>query len=290
MNRSLQLRIVTAVILMLGLIAITTLLSPFLFAVAVAIIVLLASWEWSALIGLQSGQQKCLYLFTVLVMLLGSFFLLEVTPGTVIVDSLRSSMVLLLGLVWWLLAFFLLLGYPDNVAQWSDKSRMGLMGILALVPTWVGVVLLKYLQPQGYLVISLVLMVAAVDVGAYFAGTYFGQKKLAPQLSPNKSWEGVWGGLATCLLLGAGLIYCWHQFVIALNLVQVAVLLALCIFTTGFSVVGDLIESMLKRNSQVKDSGQLLPGHGGLLDRIDALIAATPVYVLTILYTLFEVE
>ena len=164
------------------------------------------------------------------------------------------------------------------------------MGILALVPTWVGVVLLKFLEPQGYLVIALVVMVAAVDIGAYFAGSYLGRRKLAPELSPNKSWEGVWGGLATCLLLGAVLIYLLHRYVVSLSLIQTSVLLVLCLLTTLFAVIGDLLESMLKRNSQVKDSGQLLPGHGGVMDRIDGLIAVTPVFVLTILYTLFEVE
>lgn len=290
MNRSLQLRIVTAVILMLGLIALTTLLMPFLFAVAIAGIVLMASWEWSSLIGLQRRNSRILYQVTVFVMLLGAFFLLGVTPGAVVIDGLRASMVLFLGIIWWLVAFVMLLGYPDNVGQWNDKSRIGLMGILALLPTWSGIVLLKYLAPQGYLVISLVVMVAAVDIGAFFAGTFFGHRKLAPQLSPNKSWEGVWGGLAVCLLLGATLIYVLHRYVVPLSLVQTLALLVLCLLVALFAVIGDLVESMLKRNSHIKDSGQLLPGHGGVLDRVDGLIAVTPAYVLTILYTLFEVE
>ena len=150
--------------------------------------------------------------------------------------------------------------------------------------------MLKNVAPEGYLVISLMRMVAAGDVGAYFAGTYLGRNKLAPQLSPNKSWEGVWGGLITCLVLGIAMIIALHVNVVTLSLSQVIILVLLCPLVTLFAVIGDLVESMLKRNSQVKDSGQLLPGHGGVLDRVDALIAVTPIYVLTILLTLFEVE
>ncbi len=290
MNKSLQLRIITAVILMLGLIAMTTLLSPFNFAIVLAVIVLMASWEWSGLIGLQSRRSRMLYQATVLVMLVSAFLLLGVVPGAELIDGLRASMLLLLGMLWWMVAFTMLIGYPENAGQWNDKSRIGLMGVLALLPTWAGVVMLKFLAPDGYLVISLVLMVAAVDVGAYFAGTYLGHNKLAPNLSPNKSWEGVWGGLITCLVLGIALIIFHHQTVATLSLVQVIVLLVLCPLVTLFAVIGDLVESMLKRNSQVKDSGQLLPGHGGVLDRVDALIAVTPIYVLTVMLTLFEVE
>lgn len=290
MNKSLQLRIITAVILMLGLIAVTTLLSPFAFALVLAAIVLMASWEWSGLIGLQDKNSRVRYQITVLIMIGSGFLLLGVTPEADAIDGLRASMLLLLGLLWWMVAIVMLTGYPENAGQWNDKSKIGLMGILALIPTWVGVVMLKYLAPEGYLVISLVLMVAAVDVGAYFAGTYLGHNKLAPQLSPNKSWEGVWGGLITCLVLGIAMIIALHVNVVTLSLSQVIILVLLCPLVTLFAVIGDLVESMLKRNSQVKDSGQLLPGHGGVLDRVDALIAVTPIYVLTILLTLFEVE
>lgn len=290
MNKSLQLRIITAVILMLGLIAVTTLLSPFAFALVLAAIVLMASWEWSGLIGLQDKNSRVRYQITVLIMIGSGFLLLGVTPEADAIDGLRASMLLLLGLLWWMVAIVMLTGYPENAGQWNDKSKIGLMGILALIPTWVGVVMLKYLAPEGYLVISLMLMVAAVDVGAYFAGTYLGRNKLAPQLSPNKSWEGVWGGLITCLVLGIAMIIALHVNVVTLSLSQVIILVLLCPLVTLFAVIGDLVESMLKRNSQVKDSGQLLPGHGGVLDRVDALIAVTPIYVLTILLTLFEVE
>ena len=195
-----------------------------------------------------------------------------------------------LGLLWWVVAFFILIGYPSNTTMWNDKSRIGLMGLLTLVPTWVGVTLLKYLAPAGYLVIGLVILVAAVDVGAFFAGTLFGKRKLAPALSPKKSWEGVWGGVGTCVAVGCLFIWMFDYYIAELSLWQVVMLLAISLVASCLAVVGDLLESMLKRNSQVKDSGQLLPGHGGVLDRVDGLVAVTPAYVLMIIFTLFELN
>ncbi len=290
MIEGLKLRVVTAVILLLALIAVTTQLSPYMFAMLMAVIVLIASWEWAGLIGLDTSKSRISYQSTIALMLMGAFFLIEVRPGATTIDAVRSSMILLLGLLWWIVAFFMLLGYPANTALWSDKSRIGLMGILTLVPTWVGIVLLKYLAPAGYLVLGLVILVAAVDVGAYFAGTYLGKRKLAPQLSPKKSWEGVWGGVGTCLAIGVLFIWLFNRYLSALSTWQVLVLLGLCLVISCLAVVGDLLESMLKRNSKVKDSGQLLPGHGGVLDRVDGLVAVTPAYVLTLMLTLFELE
>ena len=128
---------------MLGLIAVTTLLSPFAFALVLAAIVLMASWEWSGLIGLQDKNSRVRYQITVLIMIGSGFLLLGVTPEADAIDGLRASMLLLLGLLWWMVAIVMLTGYPENAGQWNDKSKIGLMGILALIPTWVGVVMLK---------------------------------------------------------------------------------------------------------------------------------------------------
>jgi phosphatidate cytidylyltransferase len=127
-------------------------------------------------------------------------------------------------------------------------------------------------------------LVAAADVGAYFAGTKFGRTKLAPALSPSKSWEGVWGGLALCLLVGIIMSWASNRYIEDLDAWQFAALIALALLTTYFSVVGDLLESMLKRNQELKDSGRILPGHGGLLDRVDGLIAAAPGFTLVVMF------
>lgn len=283
-------RIITAVLLLIALLLVTTQLSPYLFSLLMAVIVLIASWEWAGLIGLDTSRARISYQTTVALMLMGAFFLIEVRPGANAIDTIRSSMIMFLGLLWWVVAFFILIGYPSNTTMWNDKSRIGLMGLLTLVPTWVGVTLLKYLAPAGYLVIGLVILVAAVDVGAFFAGTLFGKRKLAPALSPKKSWEGVWGGVGTCVAVGCLFIWMFDYYIAELSLWQVVMLLAISLVASCLAVVGDLLESMLKRNSQVKDSGQLLPGHGGVLDRVDGLVAVTPAYVLMIIFTLFELN
>jgi phosphatidate cytidylyltransferase len=132
-------------------------------------------------------------------------------------------------------------------------------------------------------VLALVIMVAAADIGAYFAGKKFGRRKLAPALSPNKSWEGVWGSLVACLLLALLLIALMNNYVLELSPQKILLLMVLSLCVTLFDVIGDLLESMLKRNQNIKDSGSILPGHGGILDRIDGLLAVTPLFVITFL-------
>ena len=142
---------------------------------------------------------------------------------------------------------------------------------------------IKYLNPQGFLLLGMVVVVAAADIGAYFVGKRFGKNRLAPSLSPNKTWEGVLGGFAACLLVGILLIWLLHSYLITLSNVQILILVLLSLVVTLFDVIGDLLESMLKRNRDLKDSGKILPGHGGILDRVDGLLAVTPIFVLTFL-------
>ena len=279
-------RIITAIVLVIALIAATTLLTPFYFAIILTPVVLLGAWEWGGFIGLTSNEARLSYCLTISLMLLGSFFLLGIFPDATMLDPLRVMPILVLGIIFWSLSLFVLWGYPGNKKLWNDPSRIATMGIFSLMPTWIGLVQLKYLQPQGYYLLALILLVAAVDVGAFFAGSYFGRHKLAPNLSPKKSWEGVWGGLATCVLLGSGLIWLTDSQMQALTPIQFVMLFILTTLITALSVVGDLLESMLKRNQSIKDSGAILPGHGGILDRIDGLMAATPIYVLLIMMML----
>ena len=112
-----------------------------------------------------------------------------------------------------------------------------------------------------------------------FTGKLFGKRKLAPALSPNKTWEGVWGGVALNLIVSLAFALLLDKYVQAFAAIDYAIFAALALIVAFFSVVGDLAESMLKRNRELKDSGSILPGHGGLLDRIDGLMAATPICV-----------
>lgn len=277
-------RIVTAILLMVGLVAITTLFSSFLFALFISTVVLLAAWEWCGLTGLIKNVPRLSYLMIVGVMLAGLLLALDIRPGTLALDQLRVSVILGLGVLFWAISPTLLRYYPDNKSKWNGKLKIASMGLFALVPVWLAFIQLKYLMPSGFLVIALILLVAAVDVGAYFAGTKFGRTKLAPALSPSKSWEGVWGGLTLCLLVGVVMSWASHRYIEDLKLWQFAALITLALLTTFFSVVGDLLESMLKRNQELKDSGTILPGHGGILDRVDGLIAAAPCFTLVVMF------
>ncbi len=273
-------RIITALVLIFVFGAVTTLLPPFWFSLLISAVILSAGWEWSRLTGLNTTAGRFAYLL--LLALFGGllFAWLDVTPSAAAPDQARTSLLLGIGLLYWLLVYFVLKGYPGNRARWDSGIRIGAMGMLALLPSLIGVVYLKYLMPAGFLVLSLVVLVAGVDIGAYFAGRGFGKRQLAPELSPKKSWEGVWGGLVVCIAAAAAMAWAMHRRLQPLGVGDLLLIAALALVTTAFCVIGDLLESMLKRNRQTKDSGSLLPGHGGLLDRVDGLLAATPAFVL----------
>jgi phosphatidate cytidylyltransferase len=273
-------RVLTAVILLVGLILLAVLSSPFAFAVATALLTLLTAAEWTRLVGLPDFNARAGYLISLTVLLAGAFYLIGVTPAAESLDMLRVITVMILGCVFWVLAVFLMAGFPANVSAWNDQSHIALMGIFVLVPTWCGIVQLKYLDSTGALFLLLVATVSVADIGAYFAGRTWGRSKLAPKLSPGKSWAGFWGGVSASVVLAVVVVLIANGRLVQLNQLQAVLLIAGAVLVSVSSVVGDLFESMLKRNRQLKDSGNILPGHGGILDRIDSLTAATPVYVL----------
>lgn len=277
-------RIVTAVLLLAGLIAATTLLSAFGFALFVSATVMLAAWEWCGLIGLDNQLSRAGYLMTIAMVLAGLFWALNISGDALGINQYRLAVILGLGTLFWLLSLIILITYPANKLAWNDQSKIASMGLFALIPIWAAVIQLKYLMPSGVLVIALIILVAAVDVGGYFVGIRFGRSRLAPELSPSKSWEGVWGGLGLCLLVGIGMSWAAHIYIQNLQPWQFIALVLLTLLTTFFSIIGDLLESMLKRNRNVKDSGGILPGHGGLLDRVDGLMAAAPIYTLLVMF------
>ncbi len=239
--------------------------------VLLALVIAQGAWEWSALAGLGGGQRN-LYV--------GAMLLALVSTAPLIHHPAFLQGLLLLAVAWWLWVLHWLrraeregIGAVfGRTASWS----LPLAGFLVLVPAWHVLVLLHSNGSAGLaLLLALLGIVWGADSGAYFAGRRWGRHRLAPRLSPGKTWEGVGGGVvaaATIALLAA----VWLDFPggAVLGFVLLAVLTAL------FSVAGDLFESLLKRHRGVKDSGRLLPGHGGILDRIDSLTAAAPVYTL----------
>ena len=155
-----------------------------------------------------------------------------------------------------------------------------LMGILVLAPAWLSAVYLLSFPRGGGLMVVLVLVVAAADIGAYFSGRALGKHKLAAVVSPAKTWEGFWGGMAACMLMA---LLLWSQLPMQQAHVSLVAVLVVAMATALASVVGDLTVSMVKREAGLKDSGSLLPGHGGVLDRLDSLCGAAPVFALGLL-------
>ncbi len=174
--------------------------------------------------------------------------------------------VLLLSLVWWLVALIWTFRFPTPI----PRAARWLAGAVVLVPLYVALLVL-YDVDRLLLLFTLVLVWVA-DSGAYFAGHALGRVKLAPKISPGKTWEGVIGGLVAVALLAVAWSV-WQD-------IRPAVLVPLCLAVAILSVVGDLTVSMFKRTVGLKDSGKLFPGHGGVLDRIDSIAAATPLFAL----------
>ena len=267
----LKLRVLTALVLIPLMLWALFALPQTAFMIFIGVFVLIGAWEWSALCALKKMPARLAYV----VLLAIAGVLLLITP---------SLTLALLGLavLWWLWIFIELIVYPE-VHQGFLASRTGKLvsGFVVLLPAWIALPVLRELPPHNaWLALFLLLIVWAADTGAYFAGHRWGKTKLAPKVSPGKTWEGVAGGVAVVLALALATgVYVGHY--------TGAMLLAwvlLATLTAFVSVLGDLFESRLKRAAGVKDSGTLFPGHGGVLDRIDAFTAAAPLFTFACLW------
>jgi len=254
-------RILSAVLLGGALLAVILYAPPVWTAVLVVAVILAGAWEWSAFLRVSSVAPRLAFVLLSALLFCGGWWLAGRAGG------LRD--VLVVAGLWWLVALGWILFAPHRVGRWSAA----LAGWLTLVPA--GVALLWLSQDPAYGVrwlLFVLLLVWTADTGAYFAGRAFGRHKLAPQVSPGKTWEGAAGGL-----LLAGLLAAFAAPVLGKPAFSFTVL---SLLVAAFSIVGDLSESMFKRYAGLKDSGRLIPGHGGLLDRIDSITAAAPLVLL----------
>jgi phosphatidate cytidylyltransferase len=260
----LKTRIITGLILgVLLLLGIFLLPRPWI-VLAFAAVFTVAAWEWAGFGGLRSLAQRLAYAAVIA----AALWVTWLWSG----DSAHLIVVLSIACVWWVAAFFWISLAPDR-----HRTHVTLLcGLLVLVPAFAALTRLE-VSANGFargpqLVLWLVFMVCAADIGAYFAGRTFGRRKLAPRVSPGKTWEGAAGGMVgVALMAWGGAAYFGLPVYSAVA------------FGCGigiFSIVGDLTESMFKRAAALKDSGSLLPGHGGLLDRLDSVTAAAPLYAL----------
>ena len=232
------------------------------------LVVVLGSWEWTRLMGLSAAGVRLGYALLVFVCLSAGWVW---RTQTAIADVVYG-----VALLWWLVAFVFVVRYPAGTAAWTAKPRQTVVGLLILVPTWWALVAMHGSATLGpAYVLYLLVLIWGADTGAYFGGRRWGRRKLAPAVSPGKTWEGVASAMVTvCMVALAGV------YALDIEASMRLAFVGLSLVTVAFSILGDLAESMYKRHAGVKDSGTLLPGHGGVLDRIDSVTAAAPVFML----------
>jgi phosphatidate cytidylyltransferase len=252
-------RLFTAVAALSAVLIVLFWLPPMMAEFVIAALILAGAWEWSGFLKLETTPSRLVYVGLMAGLL---------AAAAVFADESAVALVLKVGLGWWLIAMIWVFLFPTPIPALAGWA----CGALVLVPAYLAIIFLYSLQPA--LLLFVLVIVWAADIGAYFTGKRFGRVKLAPKISPGKTWEGVLGGLLA---------------VVALTLVRarwleidIAVLLPFCLAVATISIVGDLTVSMFKRNAGVKDSGRLFPGHGGVLDRIDSVTAAAPLFALGI--------
>lgn len=260
-------RVLTASILALVFLGVLFFAPALVFDVFISCVFAVGAWEWANLSGVQHSLGRIAYGVLVAAV---SFLLLLFSDWLNNEAVLQSILIAACG--WWALSLLWIQSYPASAVIWGGTPVRMLIGILVISPAWLASVYLRSLPEGAWLVLVVVMLVATADIGAYFTGKTFGKRKLAPAVSPGKSWEGVWGGafMVMCLALIANVF---------LGTSWLA-LLCVVVPTALVSVVGDLLESMVKRHRGIKDSSQILPGHGGVMDRIDGLTAAAPVFAL----------
>ncbi|MCP3849240.1 MAG: phosphatidate cytidylyltransferase [Gammaproteobacteria bacterium] len=274
----LKLRVITALILFPLAVSGILFLSNNTFAAFVGLIMLFGAYEWAGFAKFPSFASKIAYVFIVATILF-SIWLINFI--------LSSSAMNIAAGIFWLFALLLIFGYPGSTKFWSGKTVViAVMGLFLLTFTWYAVISvhaisnLKFADifiSGPYLLLSSLMLIFAADTGAYFSGKRFGKNKLAPKVSPGKSIEGALGGLALALLM-AIVFTLWNGGVLQ----DYLYVFGITFVTVSFSIIGDLMESMFKRQANIKDSGNLLPGHGGILDRIDSITAAVPVFFITL--------
>jgi len=279
-------RIITAIWLIPLVMGAIFLLPASYFSWALVAVFLIAAKEWGRIIDSRCEVTQWSFTATLAIVLV-AINLLVPTDAVWSRGQLHPIMlaIILIGACWWLFSLVLVISYPRSAKLWQGSPMLkSMFGQLTLLPCFASLIALKALSSPadpyfgGILVFLVMLTVWAADSGAYFAGKALGRIKLMPNVSPAKTLEGLLGGLLTTMVVVAGVCYFSPEQ-------ELGLLIAVTLFTALASALGDLSESMFKRAAKIKDSGTILPGHGGVLDRIDSLTAALPVF--TLIYIAF---
>ncbi len=262
----LKTRIITALILMSAFIPALFMFSDETWAVVMLGITLLAIYEWGALIKLNATER---WVYTTICAALGIAVVMLMDRYGFHLFFYKSILVFFFAAIFWLFIVPIWLAKRFVI---GSKLAMALLGVLLMAPLWLALICARGADP--WLVLILLATIWIADSAAYFSGKNFGKNKLAPTISPGKTWEGVFGALLAVTLFAAILRYVFGA--------DNPAIFPLLWVTAGFGVIGDLFESLMKRQANIKDSGDLLPGHGGILDRIDGLIPSLPIAILLI--------
>lgn len=254
-------RIISAVILGVLLVAAMLWLPAVACVTVLSLLLVAAAWEWSGLLGAAKLMPRLLFMLAA-VAICALLWICAAEPS-------RLRMALWCAAAFWVLAALWVWNWPRAV----NRPLAWIAGLVALPLAWLALSRMRIDWHLGqYWVLYALCIVWAADSGAYFAGRAWGRRKLVPEVSPGKTWAGLWGGLASAALLGV-LATPWLSR-------SMPALVLLTVVVAFFSVVGDLTESLFKRHAGVKDSGRIIPGHGGVLDRFDSLLAAAPLLML----------
>ena len=253
--------------------AILLLPTPWVAALS-AVIFLAGLWEWFDLAEIEDTLARTVLLAVHVAMIAAIVWASRTNAGTTLALYQLASVI---GVIWWLLALAWL-GRYEFASNHDSYARVFKLAAaaLAMIPAWCALVWIHASEPNGHRwLLTALAIVWAADSGAYFVGRKFGKRKLAPRISPNKTVEGLVGGLACGLLAGLG-----FALIAGASAAQLPAVALVAVVAVVFSGVGDLFESLLKRHVGAKDSSHLIPGHGGILDRVDGVIAALPVFAL----------
>lgn len=261
-------RTLTAIVLAPTTVAIMLFLPTIAVGIIIGVLCLLALWEWTRLAGIRSRPVRATLLAVTAVLFVALWSIREQPIAWYVIGA---------GLAWWLLATLWLRHSSYAASPTRENAVIKLVAAeFAILPAWLALIQLHAHPDRGHAwALFALVLVWTADIAAFFAGKRYGTTKLAPSISPNKTTAGAWGAL-----VGSMLVALLGGWLLDVRGVALVLLLILAVLTVAASIIGDLFESLLKRQANVKDSGTLFPGHGGLLDRLDSLFAALPLFAL----------
>lgn len=277
-------RVLSAIVMLLVAIVALFWLSPMWFTFGLAGLIVVGMWEWAQFAGFKRPIARAIVaVVTICLLYFPLFASTDYIKATRFLTD-ETTPLLFVACIWWAVAFGLVVTYPKSASLWANSvSAKFIFGFCTLIPFFIATLALRFyhyhVSPyQGtYLLLYVFSLIWAADSGAYFFGRALGKHKLAPKVSPGKSWEGAIGGLFTAAVVAVLFLQFTPNNLLGRE-VNLVPFVALSVATVAISILGDLTESMFKRQAGIKDSSHLIPGHGGVLDRIDSLTAAVPFF------------